>query len=242
MTTEYTYDAQVLKDWFMQRLAALPNVELCFGHKPEAIEQAGDVWRVTAGDRVDEAPFLLNATYAGVNDVHALLGLPPFGIKYEKCEIILCEVDESLKHTGITVMDGAVFQPDAVRPDRPAQPDQRHLHPARDKLRHRRHLPVPGAERRAVQTGQPVQLQRMPGQTGHGLALHEPARAQIPEGRIRFFPTRASLFSMKPILKASEIDDSRPTVVRVLNESPKLVSVLSGKINTVYDLDEVLNV
>ena len=47
---------------------------------------------------------------------------------------------------------------------------------------------------------------------------------------------------MKPILKASEIDDSRPTVVRVLNESPKLVSVLSGKINTVYDLDEVLNV
>ncbi len=33
-------------------------------------------------------PYLLNATYAGVNDVHALLGLPPFGIKYEKCEII----------------------------------------------------------------------------------------------------------------------------------------------------------
>ena len=56
------------------------------------------------------------------------------------------------------------------------------------------------------------------------------------------FSYKGSLFSMKPILKASEIDDSRPTVVRVLNESPKLVSVLSGKINTVYDLDEVLNV
>ena len=45
---------------------------------------------------------------------------------------------------------------------------------------------------------------------------------------------------MKPILKASEIDDSRPTVIRVMSEAPKLVSVLSGKINTVYDLDEVL--
>lgn len=43
-------------------------------------------------------------------------------------------------------------------------------------------------------------------------------------------------------LKASEIDDSRPTVVRVMNDEPKLVSVLSGKINTVYDLDEVLDV
>ena len=56
------------------------------------------------------------------------------------------------------------------------------------------------------------------------------------------FAYHSSLFSMKPILKASEIDDSRPTVVRVMNEAPKLVSVLSGKINTVYDLDEVLEV
>jgi hypothetical protein len=39
-----------------------------------------------------------------------------------------------------------------------------------------------------------------------------------------------SLFSMKPILKASEIDDSRPTVIKQF----------SGKINTVYDLDEVI--
>ena len=56
------------------------------------------------------------------------------------------------------------------------------------------------------------------------------------------FAYHSSLFSMKPILKASEIDDSRPTVVRVMNDEPKLVSVRSGKINTVYDLDEVLDV
>lgn len=51
-----------------------------------------------------------------------------------------------------------------------------------------------------------------------------------------------SLFSMKPILKASEIDDSRPTVIRKYSDDPVFVSVLSGKINTVYDLDEVLGV
>ena len=49
-----------------------------------------------------------------------------------------------------------------------------------------------------------------------------------------------SLYSMKPILQASEIDDSRPTVIRKMSEQPVLISVLSGKINTVYDLDEVL--
>ena len=49
-----------------------------------------------------------------------------------------------------------------------------------------------------------------------------------------------SLFSMKPILKASEIDDSRPTVIRKLHDKPTFYSVLSGKINTVYDLEEIL--
>lgn len=55
------------------------------------------------------------------------------------------------------------------------------------------------------------------------------------------FEYRESLFSMKPILMSSEIDDSRPTVVRKYSAKPTFVSVLSGKINTVYDLDEVLN-
>ena len=45
---------------------------------------------------------------------------------------------------------------------------------------------------------------------------------------------------MKPILKASEIDDSRPTAIKVNHKNPDMVSVLSGKINTVYDIDEFL--
>ena len=55
------------------------------------------------------------------------------------------------------------------------------------------------------------------------------------------FEYHSSLYSMKPILTASEIDDSRPTVVRRYSSDPAFISVLSGKINTVYDLDEVLD-
>jgi len=54
------------------------------------------------------------------------------------------------------------------------------------------------------------------------------------------FEYKESLYSMKPILMSSEIDDSRPTVIRIHSEAPTFISVLSGKINTVYDLDEVL--
>ena len=59
----------------------------------------------------------------------------------------------------------------------------------------------------------------------------------LPEYKFRYVK---SLYSMKPILKASEIDDSRPTVIRRLSTDPDFISVLSGKINTVYDMEEVL--
>ena len=54
------------------------------------------------------------------------------------------------------------------------------------------------------------------------------------------FDYKESLYSMKPILKSSEIDDSRPTMIKVESTSPAFVSILSGKINGIYDLDEVL--
>ena len=49
-----------------------------------------------------------------------------------------------------------------------------------------------------------------------------------------------SLFTLKPILKASEIDDSRPTIIRQYSREPDFYTVFSGKINTMYDLDQIL--
>ena len=49
-----------------------------------------------------------------------------------------------------------------------------------------------------------------------------------------------SLFSIKPILLSSEIDDSRPTLIKKFSNSPSFYSVLSGKINTIYDLNDIL--
>ena len=49
-----------------------------------------------------------------------------------------------------------------------------------------------------------------------------------------------SHFALKLILKASEVDDSRPTVIQESSIDPTFITVLSGKINTIYDLEEVL--
>ena len=239
LTTEYTYDAQVLKEWFLQELAKLPNVTVLYNHRPESIRAVGDVWQVGAGDVAAEAPFILNATYAGVNDIHAMLGLPPFGIKYEKCEIILCTVDERLKNTGITVMDGPFF---SLMPF-----GQTGLHsltsvtftPHETSYDPVATVPCQQESGGLCRPGSLYNCNECPARPQSAW----PYMSQLARKYLREeygFAYRGSLFSMKPILKASEIDDSRPTVVRVMNTSPMLVSVLSGKINTVYDLDEVL--
>jgi hypothetical protein len=50
----------------------------------------------------------------------------------------------------------------------------------------------------------------------------------------------SSLFAMKAILHESEISDSRPTVIKIASQKPFFASVLSGKFNTIYDLDEII--
>jgi hypothetical protein len=50
-----------------------------------------------------------------------------------------------------------------------------------------------------------------------------------------------SMFAVKPILITSEIDDSRPTIIKQFSSSPDFFAVLSGKINTIYDLNEILS-
>ncbi|MDD6321024.1 MAG: FAD-dependent oxidoreductase [Oscillospiraceae bacterium] len=239
LTTEYTYDAQVLKNWFLTELEKLPNVTVLYSHRPESIRATGDIWQVKAGDVYAEAPFILNATYAGVNDIHAMLGLPPFGIKYEKCEIILCTVDERLKNTGITVMDGPFF---SLMPF-----GQTGLHsltsvtftPHETSYDAVATFPCQKESGGLCTPGSLYNCNECPARPKSAWPyMSQLARKYLKEEY--GFAYKGSLFSMKPILKASEIDDSRPTVVRVMNTSPMLVSVLSGKINTVYDLDEVL--
>lgn len=239
LTTEYTYDAKVLKEHFLRELAALPKVEVRYSRRPEKIERVGGAWRVTAGETCAEAPFLLNATYAGVNEVHAMLGFEPFKIKYELCEIILCTVSEALQGTGITVMDGPFF---SIMPFGKTGYHSLTSVTFTPHVTSYESLPAFACQQRSGGRCSPKSLYNC-NECPAKPASAWPMMSQLARKYLKpeyGFAYAGSLFSMKPILKASEIDDSRPTVIRQYAEDPAFVSVLSGKINTVYDLDEVL--
>ena len=241
LTREYTYDAMLLKDYYLQQLSTLNNVTISYGVNITSIDRDADSYVVRTGQSQSfSTGFLLNATYAGTNQILEMLGYEKFGIKYELCEIILCEVNDALREYGFTVMDGPFF---SIMPF-----GKTGLHSLTS----------------VTFTPHTVSYDALPSfacqekSGGYCSVRHLGNCNDCPAKPKTAFPYMAnlarkylkdeygftyekSLFSMKPILMSSEIDDSRPTVIRVYSKNPTCVGVLSGKINTVYDLDEVLS-
>lgn len=241
VTEEYTYDAQILKEKLLEELAQMPTAEIRCGVQPQHIEKTSTVYKVKISDGENaETPFLLNASYASVNQILAMLGHEPFKIKYELCEIILCTVNDALRDTGITVMDGPFF---SIMPFGKTGMHSLTSVTFTPHVTSYDALPTFACQEQSGGFCTPQSL----GNCNDCPAKPQSAWPFMSSLARKYlkeeygFTYHSSLFSMKPILKASEIDDSRPTVIRTFTQEPTFVSVLSGKINTVYDLDEVLD-
>ena len=159
------------------------------------------------------------------------------GKKTELCEIILCRAEGPLKDTGITVMDGPFFS------IMPFGLTGLHSLTAVTFTPHvTSYASLPSFQCQKGIGCSPEQLDNC------SLCSHKPATAwpymrHLADKYLKpeyAYSYEKSLFSMKPILMSSEVDDSRPTCIRVNSRKPMFLSVLSGKINTVYDLDEFL--
>lgn len=241
-TREYTYDAMILKDYFLEELGKYPDrVEIKYGVDIRRIEKLQDAYEIYTGENQKYTTgFVLNATYAGTNQILDMVGFEKFGIKYELCEIILCDVNEKLKDIGFTVMDGPFF---SIMPF--------------GKTGYHSLTSVTFTPHTTSYEGVPTFACQEKSE-GYCSTFHLGNCNDCPAKPRTAFPYmanlarkymlddykfeyRKSLFSMKPILMSSEIDDSRPTVIRTYSQNPTFVGVLSGKINTVYDLDEVLS-
>ena len=245
LTQEYTYDAIILRDYFLEKLRGHGDrvTMICGARISRITEEMGGVNIVLSDSERYQTRYLLNATYASTNQLLAQMDrssvYSPIRIKYELCEIILCEVTENFKGVGITVMDGPFF---SIMPFGKTGYHSLTSVTFTPHVTSYEDLPHFACQERCGGICTPLQLANCNDCPARPESAW-PYMSQMARKYMRDtygFSYVKSLFSMKPILQASEIDDSRPTVVRCMSDEPKIVSVLSGKINTVYDLDEVL--
>lgn len=241
-TREYTYDAMILRDYLLEKLAVYTeHVKILYNVQIIRIEKLQDRYAIYTADGggTYQSDFVLNATYAGTNQILDMAGFPKFGIKYELCEIILCDVNERLKNIGFTVMDGPFF---SIMPFGKTGFHSLTSVTFTPHTTSYEELPVFSCQEESRGYCSAAHLGNCndcPGKpdTAFPYMANLARKYMLDDYR---FTYRQSLFSMKPILMSSEIDDSRPTVVRTYSKKPTFVGVLSGKINTVYDLNGVL--
>lgn len=240
LTKEYTYDAMILKNYFVEKIGMYKNVNIKYSAQIIGIEKKQDTYllRISGGEDV-ETGFLLNATYAGTNQILDMLGFEKFKIKYELCEIIQCSANKKLSPYGFTVMDGPFF---SIMPFGKTGLHSLTTVTFTPHTTSYEDLPTFLCQKKSLGYCSKKRLANC----NDCPAKPETAFPQMANLARKYlkddfaFRYKSSLFSMKPILMSSEIDDSRPTVIRTYSTNPTFVSVLSGKINTVYDLDEVL--
>lgn len=241
-TREYTYDAMILREYFLEELKKYTsNVEIQYSVKITGIYKDSDRYIITTeGGAKYSSGYILNVTYAGTNQILDMLGFEKFKIKYELCEIILCNVNEKFKGLGITVMDGPFFS---------IMPFGKTGYHSLTSVTFTPHttsyeeLPTFSCQERSDGYCTKYRLgncNNCPARPVTAFPYMDHLARKYMRNEYTFTYDN-SLFSMKPILMSSELDDSRPTVIRKYSDGPTFVSVLSGKINTVYDLYEVLS-
>jgi len=238
-TEEYTYDALLLKKFFLDKLSKLNNCEIIYEAKIREVIRSNSAYTLDLhGGGGWETGFVLNTTYGSVNQVLNLFGFTPFKIKYEICEIALCEVSDRIKNVGVTLMDGPFF---SLMPfGKSGYHSLTSVSFTPHKTSHS-DLPTFSCQDEKVKCN-PNQLENC------NFCINRPTSSwnSMKQLAMKYLSKdielkyHRSMYSIKPILITSEIDDSRPTIIKQFSSSPDFFAVLSGKINTVYDLDEIL--
>lgn len=238
-TEEFTFDAMMLRDYFVKEIAKYPNCEIIYQSRMKTIDKIDGQYVIKLNrGRIFETKFVLNATYGSLNQILSKFNFEHFKMKYELCEIILCKVSDNIKNVGLTLMDGPFFS---------LMPFGKTGYHSLTSVLYTPHKtstdPLPVFKCQVEETNcSPTQLNNC------NLCINKPesswwymsnlAKKYLKDDiKIEFIE---ALFSIKAVLQASEIDDSRPTIVKQFSESPDFFSVFSGKINTIYDLDEIL--
>ncbi len=235
---EASFDTRRLRREMVGRLADRPSVHWKLGNRVQEVGIDGETYVLTLTDgSVLRTPRVLNATYAAMNGVLAQFGVEPLAVHHELCELALGKPSPELAEVGITVMDGPFFS------IMPFGHSGLHSLSAVDYTPHHRSqdpLPSFPCQRRSASC-RPESLDNC------GTCPVRPATLvdemwQLAGRYLRpemdFEPT-SSILAVRPVLRLSNVDDSRPTLVQVHRRAPDLVSVMSGKINTIYDLEHV---
>ncbi len=222
---ETAFDYSVLAEQMAERLDEA-GIDLRLNTEVQALRDARRhvIAGLSDGQEIT-ARYAFNITYAQINSLLERAQLPKAALKYEVAELALIEPPKELSSRGVTVMDGPFFS---------SMP-----YPSAGlySLTHVRYTPHESWS----DTGE------VSDPYAHFAARHYETRyAFMLRDAQRYLPCieganyRRSIYDVKTVLVKNEADDGRPILYHQKPEGSRVISVLGGKIDNIYDLFEAV--
>lgn len=223
--TERAFDYTKLREHLSQRLSDA-EMEILRGVSVERIYDGEKYVEVllSNGD-VIRAKWVFNVTYSQINHLLKSGSLPQARLKHELTEIALIEPPAELSDLAITVMDGPFF---STMP-----------YPANNlySLTHVRYTPH--------RSWTDDNVNRSPYAVLNAYRTESRSRYMICDAK-RYVPClgeaewRGSLYDVKTVLLKNEMDDGRPILFHRQPDRSRVISILGGKIDNIYDLFDLV--
>ena len=226
---EYAFNAHILRDELLGQIKQYPAIKLKTGECVQKIASEGSNISVVTDKDVYRSNFVLNCTYANINNLHRASGLPLVGLKQEITEMCLVRLPENMKDFSITMMDGPFF---SIMP-----------FPSKglSTLSHVRYTP----HESWLDDENTPEDRKDSHRYLASLPFHSNYR-QMYNDVIRFIPAlkdmeyAESIVEVKTVLVKSEDDDSRPILFKENHGINNYVCIMGGKLDNIYDVFEEL--
>jgi glycine/D-amino acid oxidase-like deaminating enzyme len=223
---EYAFDAARLRERMRSRLIEA-GVHVLTGTEVRRVA-AGAAGRIALDTTAGEirAGAVFNCTYSQLNVLLKRSGLPALPLKHEITEIALVAPPDDLHGLGVTVMDGPFF---STMPF-PAE--------ALHSLTHVRYTPHESWQEPATARDPHGYLSDRQPQSKFVFMVRDAQRYLPCLSRARHV---RSIFEVKTVLCQNEADDGRPILFRSHPEVGRMITVMGGKIDNIYDVLEAMN-
>ncbi len=219
---EPAFDVNILRAELLRRMDAAGVVVRTGCTVTAASPVAGEIRAVMADGSEVAAEWVFNCTYAALNRIVTDPTAQPPRLVHQLAEIALIEPPEALRRLAVTVMDGPYFS------TMPFPSEKLH------SLTHVRYTPhLTWTEESRPELDPWELLQSAKPETRFPWMIRDANRYLPVLGGARYV---RSIFEIKTIPQGTQADDARPILFHRDAASPKIISILGGKLDNIFDV------
>lgn len=259
-TEEHSFDPVLLGNYYREKVESAPGITVFNNTQIQQAETSGNHWllhlqtpenprlsvldvhRPLRGDKSGgetlQTPTLINATYAASNATNRLFGVPELALTHEISEIAFVHSPQ-FGQRGLTVMDGPFgsIMPYGLSGLLSLSSVAYTHHKISFDALPTFDCQVPDIDPRCrpEAPGICTDCARRPASNAPKMLAQ---MQQYFAENVRFAPL-FSYYTIKSKLKASHIDDGRPTEISLLHREPRFYCLFAGKINSIYEVEKI---